>query len=113
MRADGGRSPYEVVTGLKPRFPRTILASVPVEARSVDQYVKDLMAHLKEVHASVQRTTLQAVEKNENTMAGHLGLELEVGDPVLGRREATAKRERGRRGFNPGCTTASLSSPAR
>ena len=72
MACLGGRSPYEVVTGLKPRFPRSILGGVPVEERSVDGYVKDLMEHLKEVHSSVQRTTLETIERDEASMAGHL-----------------------------------------
>ena len=93
MAALGGRSPYEVVTGLKPRFPRAILGSVPVEERSIDVYVKDMLEHLKEVHSSVQRTTLESIEKDESTMAGHLSHELEVGDPVLVRREHTAERK--------------------
>ena len=93
MACLGGRSPYEVVTGLKPRFPRTILTALPVEARSVEKYVTDLLAHLREVHSSLQRTTLETVEKDESTMAGHLSQELQVGDPVLVRREHTAKRE--------------------
>ena len=92
MACLGGRSPYEVVTGLKPRFPRSILGGVPVEERSVDSYVKDLMEHLKEVHSSVQRTALETIERDEASMAGHLSQELEVGDPVLVRREATAVR---------------------
>ena len=61
--------------------------------KSVDGYVKDLMEHLKEVHASVQRTTLEAIERDEATMARHLSQELEVGDPVLVRREITAERK--------------------
>jgi hypothetical protein len=93
MAALGGRSPYDVVTRLKPRFPRSILGSVPVEERTVDAYVKDLFDHLREVHTSVQRTTLEAIERDEATMAGHLSSELEVGDPVLVRREATADRK--------------------
>ena len=93
MACLGGRSPYEVVTGLKPRFPRSILGGVPGEERSVDSYVKDLMEHLKEVHSSVQRTALETIERDEASMAGHLSQELEVGDPVLVRREATAVRE--------------------
>jgi len=93
MAALGGRLPYEVVTGLKPRFPRSILGAVPVMERTVDGYVKDLMEHLKEVHSSVQRTTLEAIERDEATMAGHLSQELEVGDPVLVRRESTSERK--------------------
>ena len=58
----------------------------------MDSYVKDLMEHLKEVHSSVQRTALETIERDEASMAGHLSQELEVGDPVLVRREATAGR---------------------
>jgi hypothetical protein len=93
MAALGGRSPYEVVTGLKPRFPRSILGAVPVMERTIDGCVKDLMEHLKEVHSSVQWTVLAAIEREEATMAGHLSQELEVGDPVLVRRESTAERK--------------------
>ena len=74
------------------RFPRSILGSLPVEERATDAYVKDLLDHLREVHTSVQRTTLATIERDEATMAGHLSAELEVGDPVLVRREATVER---------------------
>ena len=47
MAALGGCSPYEVVTGLKPRFPRSTLEAVPVMERTIDGYFKDLMEHLK------------------------------------------------------------------
>ena len=50
------------------------------------------MAHLREVHASVQRTTLSSIERDEATLAGRVSQELEVGDPVLVRREATVSR---------------------
>ena len=106
MAALGGRSPYEVVTGLKPRFPRSVLGAVPVAERTVDSYVKDLMEHLREVHSSVQRTTLEVIEREESTMSGHLSQELEVGDPVLVRREGTANRK-GPRCFSHVCMMAS------
>ena len=80
MACLGGRSPYEVVTGLKPRLPRSIVGAVPVEMTTVDAYVKDLMEHLREVHTSVQRTTLETIEKDEASMAGFLSRELEIGD---------------------------------
>ena len=53
MACPGGRSPYEVVTGLKPRFPRAIMGALPVEARTVDAYVITLVEHLREVYSSV------------------------------------------------------------
>ena len=93
MACLGGRSPYEVVTGLKPRFPRSAIGAMPVEERTVDAYVRDLIESLKEVHSSVQRTTLEAVERDEASMAGHLSSELSVGDTVLVRREGTTDRK--------------------
>ena len=93
MACLGGRSPYEVVTGLKPRLPRTALGALPVELRTVNSYVNDLMTHLREVHATVQRVALEEIEKTETTLGGHISAELEVGDPVLVRREATVRRE--------------------
>ena len=93
MACLGGRSPYEVVTGLKPRLPQTMYTGIPVEERGVNEYVKDLITHLNEVHSSVQRTTLQAIERDESTLAGRINSELFVGDPVLVKREATVRRE--------------------
>ena len=50
----GGRSPLEVVTGLKPRVPAVISAGLPVTMRGIDQYVKDLLTHLKDVHQTAR-----------------------------------------------------------
>ena len=93
MACLGGRTPYEVVTGLKPRFPRSVIGALPIEQRTVDAYVKDLLDGLREVHSSVQRSTLAAIERDEASMAGHLSSELSVGDTVLVRREPTAERK--------------------
>ena len=71
MACLGGRSPYEVVTGLKPRFPRALIGAFPVEDRSVDAYVKALIESLREVHSSVQRMTLATIEKDENSVRGN------------------------------------------
>ena len=93
MACLGGRSPYEVVTGLKPRFPQSLRSGIPVALETVDKYVADLVEHLKEVHASVQRVALQSVEREEESLGGKLSAELEVGDPVLLRRPKTVERE--------------------
>ena len=93
MKCLGGRSPYEVVTGLKPRFPGTLKTGVPVVARGVDAYVKGLLEHLRSVYSSVQRTTLEKIEKDETTLAGRIKAELVAGDAVLVRREATVERK--------------------
>ena len=93
MACLGGWSPYEVVTGLKPRLPRALVGALPAEERSVDACVRDLVEHLCETHKSVQRSMLAASERDEHSMAGRLSQELQVGDPVLARREPTVKRE--------------------
>ena len=93
MACLGGRSPYEVVTGLKPRFPRAITGAIPVEEKTVDAYVKDLIESLREVHTSVNRTTLEAIERDASTMSGRISAELMVGDTVLVRRPATVERK--------------------
>ena len=41
----------------------------------------------------MQRTTLQAIEKDEATLAGRINQELTIGDPVLVKREPTVRRE--------------------
>merc|ERR1712115_487056 len=46
------------------------------------------------VHSSVQRTTLEAIEKNEANMGGRLSSELNVGDAVLVKRENTPESQR-------------------
>ena len=92
MACLGGRSPFEVVTGLKPRMPGSLFAGVPVETRGTDEYVKDLMEHLKEVHSSVQRVALQTIATNEETLGGRISAELRVGDTVLVRRGSYGDR---------------------
>ena len=82
-----------MVTGLKPRLPKTVVAGVPVQAKDVDSYVGDLIKYLREVHFSVQRIALAAVEKEKQSLGGSISAELNVGDPVLVRREYTNKRE--------------------
>ena len=59
---------------------------------TVDDYVRDLAEHLKEVHKAVQRTTLETIEQDANTLAGRINLERNVADPVLVRREQTVEQ---------------------
>ena len=82
----------EVVTGLRPRVAAVMTAGLPVTMQSVDTYVKDLAEHLKSVHQSVQRVKLAAIEREGKRLEGRLSAELQVGDPVLVRREPTVER---------------------
>jgi len=92
MACIGRRSPHEVVTALKPRMSQTLWTGVPVEMGTLDDHVRDLAEHLKEVHSAVQRTTLETIERDANTLAGRINLERNVADPVLVRREGTVER---------------------
>ena len=49
---NGSYSPYEVITGMKPRSPIDAILTMPgtVKRVSVDEYVSDLVKYLKEVH---------------------------------------------------------------
>ena len=75
-------------------MPHTLRAGLPVELRTVDDYAKDVITYLKEVHTAVQRVKIETVERDENTMAGALSHELHVGDNVFARREKVPDRER-------------------
>ena len=87
MAALGGRSPYEVVTGLKPRMPRSMTGAFPVAELTTEDYVKELLASHQHVRDILQKEALAEIEKDETTMGGRLKQELEVGDPVLVKRE--------------------------
>ena len=101
MECLGGRCPFEVVTGLKPRMPASMASGFPVEARDVNAYVKDLTQHLARVYDTVQRIKKEIAERDEVGAEGRLGYELNPGDPVLVKRTGdrqgpTRFRERGR-----------------
>ena len=55
---NGHYTPYEVITGLKPRSPLDpLLASgMQVKKISVDEYVNKLVTYLKEVHKFVDES---------------------------------------------------------
>ncbi len=54
MEVLGGRSPYEVVTGLKPRLPMAHLGDLKVTEVGIADYTKALTEHLTETYAAVQ-----------------------------------------------------------
>ena len=72
MSALGGRSPYEVVTGLKPRMPRSMTGAIPVAEVSTETYVKKLLETQKHVREVLQKEALAEIEKDETTMGGRL-----------------------------------------
>ena len=93
MACLGGKCPLKVVTGLKPRYPATLTAGLPVTMRDVNSYVKDLAEHVKTTQSIVRAAALAQMERDAKAMGGRLSCELEVGDAVLVKREPTARRE--------------------
>ena len=53
---NGRYTPYEIITGMKPRLPLDAVLSTPsvVAKRDVDDYVSDLVEYMKSVHRCVQ-----------------------------------------------------------
>ena len=93
LKALGGRCPYEVVTGLKPRMPAALDVGNAVELVNIDDYMARLFEYFRVTHKEVRAVQERAVEEREERVAGHLSHELEVGDVVLIRRDPMSRRE--------------------
>ena len=63
MAVLGNRIPYEIVMGIKPKFPGALVGETPREAISVDEYVTRLQEYMQETYRSVQRQQEAVVEK--------------------------------------------------
>ena len=98
----GGRSPYQVVTGLRPRLPRLVSTTGAVLSIGASEYVDNLMKYLKTTYDSVKQTQVSTREKRDIKAQdeGTVGMELQVGDAVMLRLEPTTKREGSKR-FQP------------
>jgi hypothetical protein len=92
MAVLGGRCPYEIVTGLRPRLPAGLFGAGPARHMAVPEYAERLREYLRGAHAAVQRAQAECVEATEGTLQGYLSSELFPGDPVLVRREPTVGR---------------------
>ena len=86
MKALGGRSPYEVVTGLKPVLPATMKVKLPVVSVGVDEYVKGLVDALDNMHSEIQRIQRESSEQDLARAKGKATDELQVGDVVMRRK---------------------------
>jgi hypothetical protein len=91
-----GRSPYQVVTGLRPKLPRALTCSTyAVAPIGIDTYVGNLLNYLKECYQSIRRQSADIRELKEvgAKMEGTFGMELQVGDVVMMRLDPTVRRE--------------------
>ena len=84
---NGTFTPYEIITGLKPRSPMdAVLASgVEVERISTDAYVTQLVKYLKWVHQHVdqQHELLREEQRRASYRQFGEGVSLGIGDHVL------------------------------
>ena len=98
----GGRSPYQVVTGLVPKMPRAVLqqhGTIPV---GIDEYMSRVSKYLKDTYRSVKKTVSANQERKDIAAQddGTVGMELNVGDVVMRRIDQIDKRA-GPRRFQP------------
>ena len=81
---NGSYTPYEIITGMKPRSPIDCLLASPsgIERASVDKYVSDLVAYLKKVHQYVDAKHEEVRENSQRAKYRELGPggALSVGD---------------------------------
>jgi len=79
------RSPYEVVTGLRPKLPSAMVARFPVQEITVDLYVERLLEYLRGSYHRVRQIAQDAMDEAEQAAPGRLENELKVGDLVMRR----------------------------
>jgi hypothetical protein len=96
MKVLGDRSPYEVVTGLKPVMPATLRARLPVGDVNVDEYVKDLVEHLAGAREAVARVQQGRAEQELSKAKGRQTAQLSQGDLVVVRVPPRHAQQEGR-----------------
>ena len=87
-----GRSPYEVVTGIKPRMPAALTAAHPGQYLDVSEYIGCLRQYFQETYAEIQVIQRERAEAQEPRGEGRVSAELKKGDVVLVKREPTVAR---------------------
>ena len=70
-----GYTPYEIITGMKPRSPIDAVLSNPssVEQISTDEYVRELVKYMRTVHDLVQTSHTEVREKRRDAKYRELG----------------------------------------
>ena len=86
-------TPYEIITGMKPRSPIDAVLSMIVtpERVSYDKYVTDLVRYLKEVHKHVDEQHARVREQTTRAKLRTLGVgqSMSLGDYCLVQRPPT------------------------
>ena len=72
MTVLGGRSPMEIVTGLKPQLPATLTASLPIQEVGTSEYVEELLKYLAMTHKEVLQLAREAAVGHEGKDPGSL-----------------------------------------
>jgi len=84
---NGNFTPYEIITGMKPRTAIDALLSTPnvVQKRTTDSYVLDLVKYLKKVHSYVQTEHKRVRDQQQEYKLRHQGPDshLAIGDYVM------------------------------
>jgi hypothetical protein len=84
---NGRYTPYETITGMKPRGPLDALLSTPtvLEKPGTDTYVTDLVKYLKKVHQLVQTEHKRIRDSEQDAAFRKLGpsTHIEIGDYVM------------------------------
>jgi len=79
----GGRTPFEVVTGLTVQLPNHCVTGLWPAAITADKYARDLVHSLSEVYAAVHRVQLSDLEKREDGASKGVGGVFTEGELVL------------------------------
>ena len=89
----------EVVTGLQPKLPGTLVAGLPVQETGVSDYVEGLLKYLEVTHKEIVELARESAVKHEGHDAGRAE-GLRKGDLVV-IRQAGESQPRGRTRFEP------------
>ena len=81
----------EVVMGLQPEMPQTLLARLPVRDTTVNEYVEQLVKYLRDTRIDVAERARELAQQREATAPAGRGGTLAVGDVVLRRKDKDPK----------------------
>ena len=87
------RSPFEVVLGLRPKFPSSLIAEADIREITTEEYVQQILGYFQETHKDIELLAKEHQEGLEGRGEGKATASLEVGDFVLITRETSVRRE--------------------